>query len=174
MSDLRRSATAVKRHHDHKAKWAHGARRYGQHQPATFDKWTIDAAVPVRQRPAPTPSAAAHSAMKRNNEPTLRSARNANLTYFHSDVKEVFSCDSSSSDETIAPESSPILDEIPAYAISGNTILATAVSKAEVKYENKVTEKLAQEYEFISREDDNAPGYAADVDDFEIIDHDSV
>lgn len=67
-----------------------------------------------------------------------------------------------------------VLDDIPAYAISGNTILATAVSKAEVKYENKVTEKLAKEYEFVSREDDSATGYAADVDDFEIIDHDSV
>lgn len=57
MSDLRRSATEVKRDHDHKAKWAHGARQRGQ-ETVLFDQWTIDPAGPVRLRPvAPTSSA---------------------------------------------------------------------------------------------------------------------
>lgn len=116
--------------------------------------------------------------LKRYNESALRSARHANYTDFRHDVKEALGSDSSS-DETIvahesaAPDASAV-DDIPAYAISGNTILASAVSKAEVKYENKVTEKLAKEYEFVSHEDDNATGYVADVDDFEIIDHNNV
>lgn len=197
MSDLRRSATEVKRDHDHKAKWAHGARQYGQ-ETASFDKWTIDSAGPVRLRPVHPPSSASvplsylpyrtcehshnsstQSVLKRYNESTLRSARHANYTHFRNDVKEALSSDSSSDEttvahESVAPDTLLVLDDIPAYAISGNTILATAVSKAEVKYENKVTEKLAKEYEFVSREDDSATGYAADVDDFEIIDHDSV
>ncbi|RAO72471.1 uncharacterized protein BHQ10_008483 [Talaromyces amestolkiae] len=177
MSDLRRSATEVKRDHDHKAKWAHGARQYGQ-ETALFDKWTIDSAGPVRLRPVAPASSATQSVLKRYNESTLRSARHANNTYFRNDVKEALSSDSSSDETTVAhesfaPESLLVLDDIPAYAISGNTVLATAVSKAEVKYENKVTEKLAKEYEFVSREDDNATGYTADVDDFEIIEHDS-
>ncbi|KAF4972128.1 hypothetical protein F66182_17761 [Fusarium sp. NRRL 66182] len=124
-------------------------------------------------------TASTQSVLKRYNESNLRSARHANNTYFRNDVKEALSSDSSSDETTVAhesfaPESLLVLDDIPAYAISGNTILATAVSKAEAKYENKVTEKLAKEYEFISREDDNATGYTADVDDFEIIEHDSV
>jgi hypothetical protein len=124
-------------------------------------------------------SPSTQSVLKRYNESTFRSTRNANHTHFRNDVKEALSSDSSSDETTVAHESAApdtflILDDIPAYAISGNTVLATAVSKAEVKYENKVTEKLAKEYEFVSREDDHATGYVADVDDFEIIDHDSV
>ncbi|EED14300.1 conserved hypothetical protein [Talaromyces stipitatus ATCC 10500] len=179
MSDLRRSATGVKRVHNHKAKWAHGARQYGQ-QASSFDKWTKDSAGPVRLRPVPPTSSATQSVLRRYNESTIRSARNANDTYFQHDVKEALTSDSSSDETTIlhesaAPDNMAIVDDdISAYAISGNNILAIAVSKAEVKYENKVTEKLAKEYEFVSREDDHVTGYIADVDDFEIIDHETV
>lgn len=91
-------------------------------------------------------------------------------------MKEALTSDSSS-DETVvhesyAPEGGVIADEaISAYTFAGNTVLFSAISKAEVKYENKVTEKLAKEYEFVSNEDDSSIGYVADVDDFEIIDH---
>ncbi|EEA19877.1 hypothetical protein TMatcc_010020 [Talaromyces marneffei ATCC 18224] len=177
MSDLRRSATEVKRDHDHKAKWAHGACQYGREAPS-FDKWTIDSAGPGRLRPVPATSAASQSILKRYNESNRRLARHANYTYFRNDVKEALGSDSSSDEttaahESAAPDSLPVLDDMPAYTVSGNTVLATAVSKAEIKYENKVTEKLVKEYEFVSREDDTF-GYVADVDDFEIIDHDSV
>lgn len=47
MSDLRRSATEVKRDHDHKAKWARGARLHR----AEKSGWDVDAAGPVRLRP---------------------------------------------------------------------------------------------------------------------------
>lgn len=66
-------------------------------------------------------------------------------------------------------------NDFSAYAVSGNNVLATAVQKAELKYENQVTEKLAKEYEFVPRGEEHATGYTADVDDdFEIIGHDSV
>jgi hypothetical protein len=91
-------------------------------------------------------------------------------------VKEALSSDSSS-DEAVHEVLSAdgiLADDPFVYAISGNTILSNAISTAETKYENKVTEKLAKEYEFISKEDEHGIGYVADVDDFEIIEHDAV
>jgi hypothetical protein len=51
----------------------------------------------------------------------------------------------------------------------GSQILSMAVTQAIERFENKETEKLAKEYEFVDGKD----GYAADADDddFEIIDN---
>jgi urate oxidase len=55
---------------------------------------------------------------------------------------------------------------------SGTDVLSNAITKAVQRYENKVTEKLAKEYEFVDNTKELADGYTtdADEDDFEIID----
>jgi hypothetical protein len=55
---------------------------------------------------------------------------------------------------------------------SGTDILSNAVTEAVQRYENKVTEKLAKEYEFVNNGKELADGYTADADedDFEMID----
>ena len=55
---------------------------------------------------------------------------------------------------------------------SGTDVLSNAVTKAVQRYENKVTEKLAKEYEFVDNGKELADGYTADADedDFEMID----
>jgi hypothetical protein len=55
---------------------------------------------------------------------------------------------------------------------SGTDVLSNAVTKAVQRYENKVTEKLAKEYEFVDNTKELADGYTTDAeeDDFEIID----
>ena len=51
----------------------------------------------------------------------------------------------------------------------GSQILSMAITQAVERYENKETEKLAKEYEFVGKENDNfGDGYVAD-DDFELI-----
>lgn len=92
-------------------------------------------------------------------------------------MKEALNSDSSSDEVTHESHAADIQgavapdDALSVYAISGNTVLSSAVSTAEIKYETKVTEKLAKEYEFVSKEDEAAVGYVADVDDFEVIEH---
>lgn len=178
MSDLRRSATEAKRDHDHKAKWARGARQHGRSRQdqAPWDGLSgVSPATPMRLRPALPPSSATQSLLKRYNESSLKSARHAVHTRFQHDVKEALSSDSSS-DETVheafTANGSSGTDDIPSAYVIGNTILSSAISTAELKYENKVTEKLAKEYEFVSKEDEHGVGYAADVDDFELVEHD--
>ncbi|KAH8689955.1 hypothetical protein BGW36DRAFT_364691 [Talaromyces proteolyticus] len=171
MSDLRRSAIEVKRDHDHKAKWAHGA-RVSQHH-------IHDPALPFLQRPAGPLSQAVHTALRRTNEGGIKRARHAAQAGFHHDVKEALTSDSSADEgahhESVAPGLF-LGDGLAAYAASGENVLSAAISTAEVKYENKVTEKLVQEYELVSKDDEVATGcgYVADIDDFEVIDHNSV
>ncbi len=51
---------------------------------------------------------------------------------------------------------------------AGSQILSVAVTKALQRFENKETEKLAKEYEFVDGKDNDVAD--ADYDDFEIID----
>lgn len=55
----------------------------------------------------------------------------------------------------------------------GTDILSHAITKAVQRYENKVTEKLVKEYEFVDSGKELGDGYTADADDddFEMIDH---
>jgi len=54
----------------------------------------------------------------------------------------------------------------------GGDILSQALNKAVKRYETKVTEKIAKEYEFVDSAKDAVDGYAADADedDFEFVD----
>jgi hypothetical protein len=58
----------------------------------------------------------------------------------------------------------------------GTDVLSHAVTKAVQRYENKVTEKLVKEYDFVDAGKDVGDGYAADADedDFEMIHHASL
>lgn len=56
----------------------------------------------------------------------------------------------------------------------GTDILSHAVTKAVQRYETKVVEKLAKEYEFVDNDNDAGEGYTADEDEFEFIDHNSL
>ena len=57
----------------------------------------------------------------------------------------------------------------------GNDILSSAINRAVERYENKVTEKLAKEYEFVDSSKEHGDGYAADADDddYEMVDHET-
>lgn len=83
--------------------------------------------------------------------------------------------DSSAGEDDVREAPVPELDAEIAYSFDavrgpggGSQILSVAVTQALERFENKETEKLAKEYEFIDSKD----GYAADADDddFEIID----
>jgi hypothetical protein len=54
----------------------------------------------------------------------------------------------------------------------GTNVLSTAVTTAVQRYENKMTEKLAKEYEFVDHGKELTDGYTADADedDFQMID----
>jgi hypothetical protein len=82
---------------------------------------------------------------------------------------------SAGEDEITEASAAPELDAEITYSYDakkgpggGSQILSVAVSEAIERYENKETEKIVKQYEFI----DNRDGYVADADDdgFEIID----
>jgi hypothetical protein len=104
----------------------------------------------------------------------LKRAQNATRVGFHFDVKEALTSDSSFEEplhESVAPKAVAEDDAVSSFDASGQTVLSAAVLNAVNKYENKVTEKLAKEYEFVAKDDEPATGYVADEDDFEVIGH---
>jgi hypothetical protein len=117
-------------------------------------------------------------APKRTTANTVRRARNDANKGFRREVKEAISSDSSADETTIQHE-----DTVPvalgdegyfAYDAGGENVLLAALSNAETKYENKVVENIVKEYELISHDEyATGLGYAADIDDFEVIDHHS-
>ena len=102
---------------------------------------------------------------------------------FRNEVLEtgVGSSDSSAGEEEVRDAAAaPVPDAEVMYSYDakagpgrGTDILSHAVTKAVQRYENKVTEKLVKEYEFVDSDKDLGGGYAADADedDFEMIDH---
>lgn len=116
------------------------------------------------------------SAPKRTSANTIRRSRNDANKGFQREVKEAISSDSSA-DETGSTtqheDTVPLGDEgYFAYDAGGENVLIAALSNAETKYENKVVENIVKEYELISRDEyAGGLGYAADIDDFEVIDH---
>lgn len=57
--------------------------------------------------------------------------------------------------------------------VAGNDILSYALNKAVERYENKVIEKIAKEYDFVDGKDDHVDEYMTDADEdgFELIDY---
>lgn len=105
---------------------------------------------------------------------TLKRTQNATRIGFQFDVKEALTSDSSFEEplhESVAPKVVAEDDAVSSFDASGQTVLSAAVLKAVNKYENKVTEKLAMEYEFVAKDDEHSTGYLGDEDDFEVIGH---
>ncbi|OXV07587.1 hypothetical protein Egran_04650 [Elaphomyces granulatus] len=163
-SDLRRNGKEAKRDHDHRAKWALGAR----------EKAPAGNGSPVRPQ-NPTGSSVLRRYVQGN---INRLEREAKFVLRH-DVDEILTqgVSDSSADETASvtqadePTRSLEDDALFSFEASGNGIFSSAVSKAVEKFETKETEKLVKEYEFVFEEDDPSIGYVADEDDFEIVGH---
>lgn len=107
--------------------------------------------------------------------------RNSNLSKvdFRNDVREALK-DGTSDSSAVEDNDLSVTAAIPElsqqdgplmYDISGQTIFNDMVDKAVEKFEVKETEKLAKEYEIITRESEISIGYLADEDEFELVDH---
>jgi len=90
------------------------------------------------------------------------------------------SADEDVHDASAAPEPASDAGVMYSYDVShgpakGSQILSLAINKAVERFENKETEKLAKEYEFIDARENDADGeYSADDDDFELVEHDKI
>ncbi|KAL1962450.1 hypothetical protein VTN77DRAFT_9651 [Rasamsonia byssochlamydoides] len=172
MADLRREGTEAKRHYDHKAKWAYGARSRKALKYQSEDNTDL-----LRPQVPLTHYKARQRVWKRWEEPNINEAARAARISLRCDVKEALSETSdSSADEAVheseaADDMTEEDDSLISYDMSGNNIFSAAVSRAVEKYETKVTENLVKEYEFVSKDDGDCNGYVADVDDFELVNH---
>ena len=66
------------------------------------------------------------------------------------------------------PEARTALNFSTPYEMLFATIMSAQSTDVTV---NKVTEKLAMEYEFVAKDDEHSTGYLGDEDDFEVIGH---
>ena len=180
-SDLRHAGTAVKRFHDHKAKWAHGDRNSNHITrlpiPSTHPHPAVAGDNSLQYVSIlfwlSTLTARPKCIIKRLKANDVhRFARTTNRA-FHFEVQETLDEKASSSEEETSEKDESVAldtvgihpDETFEYEATGHTILSNAVNHAIEKFENQETEKLVQEYEIVTRESEAAnAGYLADDD----------
>ncbi|CAK41957.1 hypothetical protein CBS63078_7766 [Aspergillus niger] len=174
--DIRRAGVEAKRAHDHKAKWAYGSR-------STLPRYNQDVHSHVLHKARPRMPATHYTTLTRHMRFQRKAETNHQLSdakiALRADVREALdsgTSDSSSDDIDDPAAAEKIIDDaegkdtLPDYDVAGHTILSDAVSKAVEKFETKETERIVKEYEMISYEGENALGYMADDDDFELVD----
>ncbi|KAL2868943.1 uncharacterized protein BJX67DRAFT_30007 [Aspergillus lucknowensis] len=170
--DLRQAGTAAKRAYNHKAKWRHGGRTANIRFNSPTDPITRPAKPPVYVK--------LWTRIDRECD-TNEKLGQAKID-LRSDVREALesgSSDNSSVEDRgervgapIIADDSQVEDGVThLYEVSGETMFRNVVDKAIERFETKETEKLAKEYEFITRESEISIGYLADEDDFELVDH---
>jgi len=186
--DLRSVAKEYQRDRNHNAKWARGFAPAAGKRCTHTNVFEVDActecAVRPQHRDEDRRNGRHYADLKHNwNKKATGQKTTLARKVFRNEVLDtgVASSDSSAGEEEIRDAAAaPIPDAEIMYSYDaasgpgeGTDILSHAITKAVQRYENKVTEKLVKEYEFVDNGKELGDGYTADADDddFEMIDH---
>lgn len=189
--DLRAAAKDYQRARNHNAKWARGfAPAQGKscsHVGWSFEAACDDCAKKPQHRDSDRRCGRHYSGLRHHqNEKMANHKSNLARKVFRNEVVEatdgpLANISDSSGEEEMRdeyPKPVPDMDVMYSYDLSrgpgrGHDILSTAISQALVRFENKVTEKLAKEYDFADDGKDLGLDALADPDDedFELIEH---
>lgn len=190
--DLRGEAKDYQRTRNHNAKWARGfAPAQGKSCPHTlawpFAEPCDECAKRPQHRDYDRRCGRHYTELKRNQNQKISNQKSAVARkVFRNEVVELIDApianpsDSSGEDDVRDEPPEPVSEvgimysyDLPNGPGRGHDVLSHAINQAVVRFENKVTEKLAKEYDFVDDGKDVIEGYAADADedDFEVIEH---
>jgi len=187
-NDLRSEAREYQRDRNHNAKWARGSTAAAGKKCSHLLTFNNEACSECAARPQHRDydrRCGRHFSGLKHNWNNKNSGQKTTLArkVFRNEVVDATDgaltsvSDSSGEEDLRDAHTAPIADADVMYSFDaargpghGSELLSHAVSQAIQRYENKETEKLAREYEFVDGKDN---GYAADADedDFELIDH---